>query len=229
MGGLSAVTPIVHETLGRKVYLDLRNMLVSGYFEPGERLTLRQVAAALGTSPMPVRDAVNQLMVEQAIELLPNRSFRVPIMSKRRFTEIRDIRIQLEGMAVAAAARRIEADELEVIRADSAAFTRECERADPDPSKLIVHNKDFHFHVYRAARMPVLLPIIEGLWSQVGPVLNLDMRRGSSRIYEKVPSEHHEALIRALAAGDPDGARAALAADLNGAADHILAQNKLPD
>lgn len=229
MEGMSAVVPIEHETLGRRVYLDLRNMLVSGYFEPGERLTLRKLAAALGTSAMPVRDALNQLMVEQAIELLPSRSFRVPIMSRTRFTEIRDIRIRLEGMAVEAAARKITEDELKKIEKISAAFNAECELQDPDPSKLIVHNKDFHFSIYCAAQMPVLLPIIEGLWSQIGPVLNLDVRRGSSRINNKVPSEHHQALIEALRKGDSDMARAALEADLNGAAEHILNQNKLPD
>jgi len=229
MDGLSAVVPIEHETLGRRVYLDLRNMLVSGYFEPGEKLTLRKLAAALGTSPMPVRDALNQLMVEQAIELLPSRSFRVPIMNRSRFIEIRDIRIRLEGMAVESAARQITGSELKNIEEISAAFNAECELKDPDPSKLIVHNKDFHFAVYRAARKPVLLPIIEGLWSQIGPVLNLDVRRGSSRINNKVPSEHHQALIEALRRSDPDMARIALEADLNGAAEHILNQNKLPN
>lgn len=229
MSGMSAVVPIEHETLGRRVYLDLRDMLVSGYFEPGEKLTLRKLAAALGTSPMPVRDALNQLMVEQAIELLPSRSFRVPIMSRSRFLEIRDIRIRLEGMAVESAARHITSSELKTIEMHSTKFNIECELADPDPSKLIVHNKGFHFAIYRAARKPVLFPIIEGLWSQIGPVLNLDVRRGSSRINNKVPSEHHEALIDALRDGNPDKARAALEADLNGAAQHILDQNKLPN
>ncbi|MER9169365.1 GntR family transcriptional regulator [Mesorhizobium australicum] len=227
MSGLSAIVPIETETLGVRVYLQLREMLIAGQFAPGEKLTLRTLAAAIGTSPMPVRDALRQLMVDQAIELLPNRVFRVPLMSKSRFIELREIRIRMEGMAIEYAAERISAAELGEAAALSAAFNTECDLHQPDPAKLIVLNKNLHFTLYRASRLPALLQIIEGLWTQIGPVLNLDVRSGSERITSKTPTKHHEAMIAALKVRDADSAKAALAADLRSASDYILQQNRL--
>jgi DNA-binding GntR family transcriptional regulator len=225
--GVASIVPIEHETMGEKVYNDLREMLIAGQFAPGDKLTLRPLAAALGTSPMPVRDALRQLMVDQAIELLANRAFRVPIMSRSGFEELREIRIRVEGMAVEAAAERITEAELKDVRRYCVEFDKECARPRPEPGKLVVLNKQLHFGAYRAARMGYLLQIIEGLWMRIGPVLNLDVRHGSERITKRTPCEHHNRLVEALAAHDPVAARDALAADIRSAGDYILSQGKL--
>ncbi|GJH14552.1 GntR family transcriptional regulator [Caballeronia novacaledonica] len=221
MAGMDEIVPVENETLGQRVYAQLREMLIAGQFAPGENLTLRTIARAIGTSPMPVRDALRQLMVDQAIELLPNRAFRVPLMSRERFVELRDIRLQVEGMAAERAA--IKASDAEIKEAEQAAqsFDREC-RGNRDPGKLILFNKSLHFAVYRASRMPALMQIIEGLWSQIGPVLNLDIRGGSQRISNMTPCEFHSRLVQALRDKDPVGARAALTADIVSAAEDIL-------
>jgi len=227
LSGIEAVVPLEHETLGERVYDQLREMLIAGQFAPGERITLRTLAAALGTSVMPVRDALRQLMVGNAIELLPSRVFRVPVMSRTRFLELRDIRLTVEGLAVGRAAALMTSGELSAAARISTDFNKECDSRAPDPAKLIVLNKELHFTIYRAARMPALLQIIEGLWTQIGPVLNLDVRTGSERISNKIPCEHHERLVKALRAKDSVAAQEALAADLNSACAYILAQNRL--
>ena len=56
---------ITHATLYEKVYEELRNALMSGRFLPGEPLTIRGVAEALGTSIMPVREALRRLAAER--------------------------------------------------------------------------------------------------------------------------------------------------------------------
>lgn len=229
MGGIAEIVPVAHDTLGDRVHAQLRDMLICGKFAPGEKVTLRSLARAIGTSPMPVRDALKQLMVDQAIELLPNRAFRVPLMTRERFVELRDIRIVVEGLAAERAAQVISKSEVDEAARLSKAFNRCCDSADPDPSELIVLNKELHFTVYGAAQMPALLQIIEGLWTQIGPVLNLDVRRGSERINKSIPCEHHERLVAALRAGDPRESRAALTADLNSAADYILNQDGFAD
>ena len=49
-----------------KVYLDIKRLLLSGAIPPGEKVTLRGLAQGIGTSPMPVRDAVTRLVIEGA-------------------------------------------------------------------------------------------------------------------------------------------------------------------
>ena len=58
---------------------------------------------------------------------------------------------------------------------------------DPDAGRLIRLNKEFHFAVYKASRMPVALQMIEGLWLQIGPVLNFDLRTKSAFFTEVFP------------------------------------------
>lgn len=104
-GGLDArVGRVVRQTLADQVYGDLKELLLSGRAAPGERFTLRGLAAAIGTSAMPVREAVSRLVAENALEVLPNRAVRVPLMSRARFTELRLIRVSLEGLAATTAA-----------------------------------------------------------------------------------------------------------------------------
>ena len=212
-----------------RVYRDLRDLLMAGQVCPGERLSIRAVAGALGTSMMPVRDAIARLAAEQALEVLPNRTVRVPVLTRRRFEELRTIRLMLEGHATEAAAQRVTAPALDAIRALHAAFTAEHAHAEPDPGRLIAINKDFHFRIYEAAEMPALMQIIEGLWLQIGPVLNADLRSKSRRLLERVALRFHQGMLDGLEARDGGAARAALAGDISTAGDFILACGVLPE
>ena len=58
---LAGIRPVESDTLTLRVYRGLRDFLMAGQARPGEKLTLRQLASALGTSPMPVREAVRRL------------------------------------------------------------------------------------------------------------------------------------------------------------------------
>lgn len=222
--------PIVHQTLSAKVYQDLRELIISGQLQPGERLTLAGMAAAMGTSAMPVRDAINKLAADDALEILPNKSVRVPVMTRARFQELVVIRLAVEGLAVETAASRITAAELARLAALEQAFAREIALDEPDVNQIIQINKQFHFTVYAAAQMPVLSGLIEGLWLRIGPVLNLDLRNRGSRRRSDLPSVHaHHALLEALRVGDGGTAKAALALDINSAAEVILSETGLKE
>src|SRR5262245_16086529 len=104
---LAGLQPIDNGTLGQRVYNELRDYLMVGGVQPGEKVTLRQLTTAFGTSLMPVREAVQRLAAEGALEVLPNRAIRVPLMTKGRVDEILRVRLTLEGMAVEEAAKRI--------------------------------------------------------------------------------------------------------------------------
>ena len=216
--------PIVHQTMSAKVYQDLREMIMSGQLQPGERLTLAGMATALGTSVMPVREALNKLAADAALEILPNKSVRVPVLTRSGFQELVVIRLVVEGLAVETAAGRITGEQLGKLAELEQNFSREMALAEPDVNQIIQTNKQFHFTAYAAAQMPALSGLIEGLWLRIGPVLNLDLRNGASRRRAELPSvKAHHALLEALRAGDGSAARAALALDINSAAAVILA------
>ena len=91
-------------SLRSQVYDSLRDALTAGRFTPGQKLSFRFVAGSLGVSMTPVREAVRWLVAEGAFEMRPNRSVRVPLMTRDKILELRDIRLALEGLAMEKAA-----------------------------------------------------------------------------------------------------------------------------
>src|SRR3984957_913791 len=98
---------IERETVQERVYGVLRDRLMRGGFEPGQKLKIAELAGALGTSAMPVRDALNRLAAERAVESLPNRGVRVPALSKDSLQDLMEARFAVEGLAVERATSRV--------------------------------------------------------------------------------------------------------------------------
>jgi len=227
MSVTSLVTPLRRQTLSGDVYDQFKELLISGRMMPGEQISLRNMAQALGVSVMPVREAVQRLAAEQALELSPNRTLRVPTMSVSQFREITGIRTNLEGMATAAATTAMENAEVQQVVLWHERFTHEMAKKQPDGSRLISFNKELHFAIYRGARMPVLLQLIEALWLRIGPILNYDLRSGPTRVGERVALSHHASLVEAIQRRDSEAARKALQGDINSAADFIISVGAL--
>jgi DNA-binding GntR family transcriptional regulator len=219
--------PVDNVSLSRRVYHHLRDLLISGQLQPGERLTLAEVANAVGTSHMPVREAVRQLVAERALTMLPNRALQVPVMTVERFRQLLNVRKLVEGDAVVQAAQRIDAPAVAQLRTLNQQFGAQMTSKAPDVSALIALNKALHFGIYEAAGNAVQLELIELLWLQVGPVINLDLRSGSRRLSEAPALACHQRIIDALASGDAAGARAGLEADLDSAAEVIISDGRL--
>ena len=83
-----------------QTYEYLKDKLLAGGFDPGERLTEEQLAADLGVSRTPVREALHKLEREGLVKPLETRGFRVPSDSKEEMEELFDIRSVLEGYAL---------------------------------------------------------------------------------------------------------------------------------
>jgi DNA-binding GntR family transcriptional regulator len=111
----------------------------------------------------------------------------------------------------------------------NSSFTEEVRRKRNDADRMFRANKEFHFTVYRAANMPVLLRLIENMWLQIGPMLHFSLKfRGWERTSEFAP-DCHENLIKALRHHDARSAREALEADIMNAGDLVLRVGDLPD
>lgn len=222
------IHPVDTETLGKRVYNELRDYLMAGGVQPGEKVTLRQLTSAFGTSLMPVREAVQRLVAEGALELLPNRAIRVPLMTKTRVAEILRIRLALEGMAVEEAAKIILPETIDRLESLNKAFSEDMKTSE-NRGRQFRSNKEFHFTIYRAAEMPVLMSMIEKLWVQVGPFLHFSLGVRHREEGSKYAPDCHDRLIQALKMRDGKAGCDALAGDLRGAADLMLRLGNLPD
>ena len=224
---LNLVEPLDRQTLGERAYAQLADLLISGRLAPGERLSLRTAAEVLGVSIMPVREAVSRLVADRALEVMPNRAVRVPLMSVAQFRDLTKVRIAIEGHAAAQAALQRNDDDLAAIARAEEAMRAESMKSRPDLPRAVELNKTFHFAVYEAAHSPILVEIIRALWLKAGPVINLDLRANPERLAKGDAIRFHANVRKAIAEGDAAAAQAGIAADISGAAEVIVSRGGL--
>jgi len=176
---------------------------------------------------MPVREAIRQLVAEQALVVNANRRVIVPLLSAERLDELRQIRTALEGMLAEVAADRIlptTVDRLEILHAEMCAAV-----AAGDIKRYLPRNQEFHFTIYAAAGLPTALRMVESMWLQIGPVLNFLLKKdaqaqrsGSSEKGTSISVKHHLNAVQALRRKDGPATRKAIADDINDHADYFL-------
>lgn len=214
-----------HVNLGKSVYATLREALAAGRFQPNDRLRIRELALQLGTSVTPVRDAMLQLVQEEALVLRSPRDFRVPVLSVARYLEIRALRLELEGLGAFEAARRIDdaslADLERLLLANEEAIARH------DLAAALQCNQAFHLGLAQAAGMPTLKRFVDHLWMQTAPLI----AAGYAAFSPDMRVGHHHAIIAALRQRDGAAARQAIEQDiLDGGAQmlaHVMRQERI--
>lgn len=217
--GAARLARLGNDSLQERVYQELRKAISSGRFASGEAVTIRGLAEMLGTSPMPVREAVRRLVQDRSLEMLPNRSMRVPVMSSARFLQLTDARAVIEGHAAFRAAELMTPEAFSAIRAANERMGLAIGQL--DVTAVVDANREFHFEIYKASRSEVLLSVIDTLWQQSGPYLAV-LLRALSATPEALPSVgfgHHFELISAFASREPAAARKAMDNDIRDAAD----------
>lgn len=208
-GGLVSVE---RATLQDQVYLQLRNRIMSGFFKPGQALSMRSVAEAVGVSVMPARDALRRLEVENALVVGPNRALMVPKLDTAALAEISDMRMVLEGLAVERAVPVFNEADLEILRGH---FTTMSDSIVSDNTDgYLAGNWAFHTHIYRCANAALLLSVIESLWLRMGPYFRM-----TATDYRHLDNAMmiHQDIIGALEYKDAEAARAGIIADIEAA------------
>lgn len=210
------LAPVDVSTVQERVYQSLRLALLKGQFLPGEQVSIRRLANALGTSPMPVREAVKRLVAEKALEQSSGRLLRVaPYVSDVHEEYIR-IRMQVEGFAAEKACTSKDPQLIDKLKHLNGKM-----RAALDSGKLdaaLEANQAFHFEIYKAASYPQLLDIISNLWLRTGPILAI--LRNDKDVFQKIFNighKVHNEVIDAIARRDRASARRAIALDIRAA------------
>lgn len=213
------VTPLSDGPLHERVYCETRRALMAGRFQPGQVITIRGLAAMLGTSPMPVREALCRLTAERALDVGPNRSHRVPALTRAKYAEICRVRIALEGLAAEMAVPNISDEEIDRLAGLCEVVTNAVDAR--DPKTYLAKNQEFHFAVYRAAGSDLLLDMITGLWLQVGPTTTYVFRDLGFALRA---AETNTPIVDALRARDGAAAREAVARDISHAVEYLIRQ-----
>jgi DNA-binding GntR family transcriptional regulator len=203
-------------TLHRQVFDAVADSLMRGDFKPGDHLTIRQIAARVGTSTMPVREAVRRLAALGALEVHPRRHLSVPVISAESYVEVAEMRKLLEGRATFLACQRATKPRIAKIRSLHVQLMEAASAS--SPPRLMRLNQQFHFEIYRMAQSDLLLENITQLWLRVGPHLAhlFDSPvKGQDRAGGPGYFGEHEVLLKALASRNAEAAVAATVGDID--------------
>lgn len=205
------VAPLVRDTLQERVYRQVSDLILDGEIAPGQLVTINNLASAFGVSAMPVREAMKRLTSAGALTLVTGRSVGIPELNLGRLTDLRNVRVEIEGLAAAWACEHISPPDLEELKRVCERMARAVESG--DIKEYLRANRSFHFGIYRSSGSPVLVAMIETLWLQISPYFNLLHGSGN---YAASNDRHYEALA-ALAAHNARDARVAIQQDVEGA------------
>lgn len=171
----------------------LREEILHGDRAPGSRLIERDIAAALGVSRLPVREAIRKLGAEGIVVSRPRSWATVRIFTERDIEELGEVRDALEGFLFVLAARRHDEPGLArlraVIEAERAAALRDDHAAAQDAAA------EFHLAVTRLANNSAFDEIVSGTLTRLRWVFGQHDDLGGM-------VDEHEALYEAIAARD---------------------------
>ena len=205
-----APAPIVEASQGQGAYQRLLEEIRQGQILPGARLREIDLAARLGISRTPVREAIRKLEADGLVEHVPRHGASLRRLSYAEVMELYDMRTVLEGTAARLAARAASDVELAELAEINARMTA----ATDAPAQVARLNRQFHTGILNAAKNRFLRNAMNSMSRTLlilGPSTLLDAERAETAAAE------HEALLRALTARDGPGAEAAMRAHIEAA------------
>ncbi len=218
------IAPRVPRTAQEHAVAWLRHAIVTGELRPGARVGQEDVAASVGLSVAPVREALRVLGQEGQLTYIARRGYFVTELRIDDVREIYALRGLLEERAARLALPGLDDDDLREIRAAADDCVVAAEAA--DVASELAANRRFHFAIMRSDDQPHTLRLIQLLW---------DSTEAYRAMYYNDPAERsraaeaHEQIIAAVEARDADALTAALDAHRARALDVLSGILEQPD
>lgn len=176
--------------------------MLSGHYQPGDRLVEMQIAQEFGTSQAPVREALRDLESLRFVESAAFRGTRVRSISHQELAEIYPVRAALEGLAAHLAAERMSDDLLERLQAEYRAMRDAADRADLHAQ--VHHDVELHRLIVDASGNTILMQVWQSLRVEVRTLITAV----ETHINLQELADTHLPILDAFAARDPERADA---------------------
>lgn len=210
------------QTLVDFAYETLRDDIISGRLKPGAPIKLRDSAERLGTSQIPVREALQRLEQAGLIRMTPRHGARVSQVSMADLEDTYATRMLIEERAIRLAARSFRTSDGE----RATALLNDLARASTNAQRHDTHAA-FHLALFQPAESAWIARLVPQLWATSERYMNLSLaNRGP--IGERI--EEHRHLLERCMMRDEDGAAAALLEHINRALESVRGrlQSKAP-
>lgn len=183
----------------------LRRRIADGSLAPETWIRQEHLAEQIGSSVVPVREALKVLEAEGLVRYAPHRGYQVARLSLDELTETYRIRELLEDEVIRIAAPQLTAEDF--ARLEQAMETMEAATTRADTATMIEANRELHFTLFEAAGRPRMVDFIRMLWQSTDSYRSVYYVDAQAR--ERVNREHRS-IIEALRRGETEQAIAEL-------------------
>lgn len=209
-------------TRGQSTYQSILAAIRDGIYRPGDPLREEEVAARLGVSRTPVREALGRLQEKGLLEAATGRGVAVAILSMQQIFELYAMREELEGIVARFAARHATDSEIANLERLNAKFAA----ATDDPNLAAQWNRQFHARLYDTARNRYLRQAVEDLQETIALLPDTTFTQVGRTT---TATEEHVSIIEAIRRRDPDGAEKAAVSHIKAALEVRLAITRTDD
>ncbi|RSM52884.1 GntR family transcriptional regulator [Amycolatopsis sp. WAC 01376] len=196
---------------------EIRRGILTRELKPGQPLVEAELAARLGVSKTPVREALKVLSNTGLVMFSPYKGASVCVVDAELAKSVYDVRMVLEPEAVRRSVERRSPDLLE----DAAEALKEASAAisDKDQAALSLLNRRFHRALYSGCGNPLMVSMLDGLRDRAALISVVGWETNPS--WRKEWTEH-KAVLAAAKKGDAEGAAGLLRAHIGDFLDRIL-------
>lgn len=202
--------------LSEQVAHYVRSRIFDGSYPAGSFVRLDQLAADLGISVTPVREALVGLRAEGLLDQQPHRGFVVLPLTDRDISDVSAVQAHIGGELAARAADDIDEDQLDELHRVQARLEQAYRRGD-DPAAVRL-NHEFHRLINVAAGSPKLAQLMSQI-TRYAPESVFPLVAG----WPTRSKHHHRRILAALRRRDREGARTAMAEHLAAGAEPMIA------
>jgi DNA-binding GntR family transcriptional regulator len=213
------------QTLTSRVYVAIKQEILSGAMPPGTHLTRRALGAQLGVSPIPVIEALHLLERDGLVESEPMYGHRVRLLTVESVRNDHVLREAIECQAARMCAANATESQLKDLARMAQGFDKLLQTGQTGAAYADEHLA-FHLAVALMAGCTVLHDTLEKLWFRHLMLINT-----ISATALGVPKQWHTKLVKAIASGDPDIAERAMREHVLFNVDlqlDMIARNRLP-
>lgn len=196
-GGNSSSPRSRHRTLAEYVLDEIRHRVVLGRLPPGSRLEVDKLAEDLGSSRIPVREAVRQLESEGLVVNVPRRGVIVPEVHSQDIDDAYQLLESVELVAAQRAVKTVTSETLERMRGWAQEMDRLVDQ--PRSEAMLIAHRSFHFAMFETVGEGILLRHLRMLWYACERFLTASMPDPE---HAESAHQEHWTLIELLGRGD---------------------------
>lgn len=183
--------------LSGRVFHSIRENILAGKYKNNEELKENSLAAELGVSRTPVREALRQLELEGLVRIIPNRGAYVEGFTQQDIQDIYEIRSRLEGLCAGRAARHITEEQLAALEENG--YLTEFHAGKGNYAQVLELDNRFHEILYEACKSKILKHELSAFHHYVERVRKITLSM-PERVLKS--NEEHKKIVEALRAHD---------------------------